>query len=147
MIIELSVAVVAIGFIVLVVYLARTLTAAKKALEQANQTLAEVKESLNEVTFEAKTLIRNTNQIVMETQHDIRAVQPLFDTVKNIGELLEGATSAVKQVAAGVASSQQKREPSPEQTRQSSVQAISELVMESLGWIGAVSKFFRRNKT
>lgn len=59
MIIELSVALVAIAFAVLVFFLIKTLKSAKDSLDKVSQTLVEVQKTMDELTYEVKTTVRH----------------------------------------------------------------------------------------
>lgn len=99
MIWQISVAVIAIAFAALVVFLIRTLNTVQEALKETNQTIAEVQRDLNDVSGEVKGLIRNTNQITMDLRQKMRALDSLFGTVENVGDALEGVTAVVRRAS------------------------------------------------
>lgn len=96
MIWQISVAVVALAFVVLVFFLVRTLATLQKSLTEINHTLTEVREDLNGVSTEVKGLIRNTNQITLDLRTKMKSLDSVFDTVDNVGATLEVVTSTVR---------------------------------------------------
>ncbi|WP_058301390.1 DUF948 domain-containing protein [Gorillibacterium timonense] len=96
MILEISVAVIAIAFAALVLFLIRTLHTLQVTLKDTNKTIVEVQRELNEVSTEVKGLIRNTNQITLDVRTKMKALDSLFGTVENVGDTLEGVTSTLR---------------------------------------------------
>ncbi|WP_438434554.1 DUF948 domain-containing protein [Gorillibacterium sp. sgz500922] len=96
MIWEISVAVIAVAFAALVVFLIRTLNTVQTSLKDTNKTIVEVQRELNDVSTEVKGLIRNTNQITMDVRNKMKALDSLFGTVENVGDTLEGVTSTLR---------------------------------------------------
>ncbi|WP_036720029.1 DUF948 domain-containing protein [Paenibacillus sp. JCM 10914] len=104
MITQISIAVIAVAFVVLVFFLIKTLNAATQSLDRVNQTLQDVQKTVDELTYEIKQTIRNTNEITVDVQHKMKQIDPVMDTVKNLGEALSEVTYAVKQVSSGLVS-------------------------------------------
>ncbi len=96
MIIEISLAVIAIAFVALVIYLITFITALKVTLGQVDQTLVEVREQLNEVGGEAKKTLEQTNEISTDFKSKVAKLNSVFATVANIGEFLEQKTFFLK---------------------------------------------------
>lgn len=96
MIWQISVGVVALAFVVLVIFLVRTLATLQKSLTEINHTLTEVREDLNGVSTEVKGLIRNTNQITLDVRTKMKSLDSVFETVDNVGATLEVVTSTVR---------------------------------------------------
>lgn len=104
MLIEISVLIIAAAFAILVFYLIKTLKAATNSLDKVTQTLQEVQTTIDELSYEVKQTIRNTNDITEDVQHKMKQIDPVMVTVKNLGEALSEVTYAVKEVSAGVIS-------------------------------------------
>lgn len=102
MIIELSVALVAIAFAILVFFLIKTLQSAKESLDKVSQTLVEVQKTVDELTYEVKTTVRHANEITADVQNKIQKIDPVIDSVKNLGEVMNELTLTVKQVSVTV---------------------------------------------
>ncbi|MEC0259444.1 DUF948 domain-containing protein [Paenibacillus lautus] len=104
MLTQISVAIIAVAFAVLVFFLIKTLKAATQSLEKVTETLQDVQKTVDELSYEVKQTIRNTNDITVDVQHKMRQIDPVLDTVKNLGEALSEVTYAVKQVSSGMVS-------------------------------------------
>lgn len=102
MIIELSVALVAVAFAVLVFFLIKTLKSAKDSLDNVSQTLKEVQKTIDELTYEVKTTVRHANDITADVQNKIQKIDPVIDSVKNLGDVMSELTLTVKQVSVTV---------------------------------------------
>lgn len=102
MIIELSVALAAIAFAVLVFFLIKTLKSAKDSLDKVSQTLQEVQKTIDELTYEVKTTVRHANDITADVQGKIQKIDPIVDSVKNLGDVMNELTLTVKQVSVTV---------------------------------------------
>lgn len=102
MIIELSVALVAVAFAVLVFFLIKTLKSAKESLDKVSQTLQEVQKTIDELTYEVKTTVRHANDITADVQGKIQKIDPIVDSVKNLGDVMNELTLTVKQVSVTV---------------------------------------------
>ncbi|MDQ0196156.1 DUF948 domain-containing protein [Paenibacillus wynnii] len=99
MIIELSVALVAVAFAILVFFLIKTLKSAKDSLDKVSQTLQEVQKTIDELTYEVKTTVRHANDITLDVQGKIQKIDPIMDSVKNLGDVMSELTLSVKQVS------------------------------------------------
>jgi uncharacterized protein YoxC len=97
---QISVAIIAIAFGVLVYFLVRTLTAVQTSLKETNETIVQIQGTLDDVTTEVKGLIRNTNQITLDVRNKMKALDSLFGTVENVGDTLEGVTSSLRSASA-----------------------------------------------
>ncbi|WP_044482461.1 DUF948 domain-containing protein, partial [Paenibacillus antibioticophila] len=83
MIWEISVAVIAVAFAVLVVFLVKTLKAAENSLDKTTQTLQEVQKTIDELSYEVKSVVRQANQIIGDLQHKMEQIDPVLESVKN----------------------------------------------------------------
>ncbi|WP_025690006.1 DUF948 domain-containing protein [Paenibacillus zanthoxyli] len=102
MIISLSVALIAVAFAVLVFFLIKTLNSAKASLDKVSQTLQEVQKTVDELTYEVKATVRHANKITADVQGKIEKIDPIMDSVQNLGEVLSELTMTVKQVSVTV---------------------------------------------
>ncbi|GIP54596.1 MULTISPECIES: DUF948 domain-containing protein [Paenibacillus] len=99
MIWEISVALIAVAFAVLVVFLIKTLKAAEKSLDKTTQTLQEVQKTIDELSYEVKNVVRQANDITGDLQHKMEQIDPVLESVKNVGDVLNEVTLAAKQVS------------------------------------------------
>ncbi|MFD1884142.1 DUF948 domain-containing protein [Paenibacillus wenxiniae] len=98
MIISISVAIIAIAFAVLVVFLVKVLLAAKDSLDNVSTTLKDVQKTMEELTYEVKQTIRTVNDITANVDHKLKQVDPVVDSVNNLGIVLTEVTEVVKEL-------------------------------------------------
>lgn len=102
MMIQWSVAVIAVAFAVLVIYLIRMLKSAILSLEETNRTLVEVQQTVNDLNVEARQVLHTVNQITVDVKNKMTTVQPLFETAHDVGQVLHSITASVKEVASAI---------------------------------------------
>lgn len=113
MVIQISVAVAAIAFAGLAVYLILTLRKGMTTLGETNKTLAEVRNAVHGLTQEASQLIRNANQVTRDVKGKMRTIDPLFESAHDVGEVIQTVTDSVKK-AAGIPSAPERIASGPE---------------------------------
>jgi uncharacterized protein YoxC len=111
MIIELSVAVIAIAFAALVVYLIQTLRSVTDLLSQTNVTIREIQGEISGLSLEATELLKHTNEVTIDVRNKLHSIDPVVDSVKNIGDAVQEVTDSVKEATAAVAGSIRKHVP------------------------------------
>ncbi|CAI6084617.1 hypothetical protein PAECIP112173_04348 [Paenibacillus sp. JJ-100] len=99
MIYQISVALIAVAFAVLVFFLIRTLKSAQSSLDNVSQTLQEVQKTIDELSYEVKQTVRHANDITADVQHKMKKIDPVMESVENLGEVLSEVTAAAKQVS------------------------------------------------
>lgn len=107
MVIQISVAVAAIAFAGLAVYLILTLRKGMTTLGETNKTLAEVRNAVHGLTQEASQLIRNANQVTRDVKGKMQTIDPLFESAHDVGEVIQTVTDSVKK-AAGIQAAPQR---------------------------------------
>lgn len=111
MIIEISVALIALAFVALVIYLIVFLKAMRKTLVQVNHTLIDVRKTLDEVGGEASKIMKHTNQLSFDLKRKMESLDPMFTAFSNVGDYLEQKTFSLKRA---ILPSGEKEEPSEE---------------------------------
>lgn len=96
MIIEISVAVIAVAFVVLVIYLITMIGALRTTMHQIDQTVIEVRKQMDEMGGQAKKTIEHTNLISFDLKRKMESLNSIFNTLSNVGEILESKTNALK---------------------------------------------------
>ncbi|WP_246281353.1 DUF948 domain-containing protein [Saccharibacillus qingshengii] len=89
--------IVAVAFAVLVIFLIKVLQAGTKTLENTAQTLKEVQKTMDELTYEVKQVVRHTNDIALDANHKLKQLDPVMESVKNLGQLLNEVTLVSQQ--------------------------------------------------
>jgi uncharacterized protein YoxC len=102
MVIQISIALIALGFLALVFFLIRILIKGMVSLNETNRTLAEVRNAVHGLTGEAKVLIHTANQITYDVKGKIKTVEPLLESAHDVGEILHNVTSTVKNAAEAI---------------------------------------------
>lgn len=96
MIIEISVAIIALAFVALVIYIIAVTKALKVTLGQVNQTLSDVRKHLDDLGTEAKKATENVDQLGHDLNSKMEALKPIFNAISNIGDYLEQKTKTLK---------------------------------------------------
>lgn len=105
MIIEISVACIAVAFVVLVAFLVATLQSARASLKQVSETLAHLEVKVDAISQETVKLMHTTQNIADDVQGKMKSVDTLFHSIGQVGESVHQITSSVKQVSATVSDS------------------------------------------
>ncbi|MDO7907843.1 DUF948 domain-containing protein [Paenibacillus sp. JX-17] len=108
MIWQISIAVIAIAFAVLVFFLIKTLQSASGSLDKVTQTLQDVQKTVDELSYEVKQMLRHANDITVDVEYKMKKIDPVMESVKNLGDVLNEVTSAAKQVSTTLMSRFQK---------------------------------------
>lgn len=99
MIIELSIAAIAVAFVCLVVYVITTIKSLRQTLEHVNETLVCAKTHIDELGGEGRRIIHQANALSLDVQGKLETLDPLFLTVAHVGEALERKTASFVQSA------------------------------------------------
>ncbi|CAJ1186188.1 methyl-accepting chemotaxis-like protein [Companilactobacillus paralimentarius DSM 13238 = JCM 10415] len=90
----------AVAFVVLVVYLARTLVQTAKLLQELQETMKEttkmveiLSKNTDEIMDQSTKLVDKTNTLMDDVNSKSSKLNPLFDTVENLGKKSAAATS------------------------------------------------------
>lgn len=123
---EISVAVIAAGFVVLVYFLVRTLQAAQESLRETNRTLKQVQTDLSVLKEETVRLVKTSEEVTSDIQSKLRALDPLCQSIGHTGEALQQMTSTVRQVSSAVTSSARTSTPNTKEPSSSRIMDIIE---------------------
>lgn len=103
--IEISVAVIALAFVVLVVYVVKTLMATEKSMNQLNDNLLQMKEQVDQLSKESAELIKNTNMVTVDLHKKSKSLDGLFSSIEETGQALHQVTSSVREVSTTLSNS------------------------------------------
>lgn len=84
-ILYLSIALIAIAFFVLVIYLSKTLKSAQSTLEHVSKTLKGFEKQLEGVTSETTTLLHKTNELADDLKMKSESLNTIVDAVRDVG--------------------------------------------------------------
>ncbi len=99
MIIEISVAVIAVAFAALVIYLIILIKGLRNTLKQVDKTIIQARMQLDEIGPQAKKAIEHTNQVSFDIKTKMESLNSVFNTVSNLGDILEHKSLALKKEA------------------------------------------------
>lgn len=89
MIIDVSIAVIALAFVVLVIYLICLMNALRVTLSQVNHTLVDARTQLGELGSQTQKVVEATNQMSSD-------LKPIFNAINQAGQILEHQATALK---------------------------------------------------
>ncbi|PLT32251.1 DUF948 domain-containing protein [Bacillus sp. V5-8f] len=111
-ILYLSAAVAAIAFLVLVIFLSRTLKSLQTTLDSVAHTLDGLEKQMQGVTVETASLLHKTNVLAEDLQKKSENLNSVVNAVKGVGESIKGFNSSIQkvsnQVQAGIDNNQEK---------------------------------------
>ncbi|MGZ4161721.1 MAG: DUF948 domain-containing protein [Neobacillus sp.] len=98
-ILYLSVALIAVAFFILVIYLVKTLKSLQGTLTGVSKTLMEVEKHLDDVTTETTLLLQKTNVIADDFQHKAESLNTVVDAVKDVGTTVSKFNGTLKNIS------------------------------------------------
>jgi uncharacterized protein YoxC len=105
MLIELSVAIIAVAFVGLTAYVIISLRSINESVQTVSRTLEKAQLHVDEVTRETVILMRSTTQITEDLHNKLKHVDALFESVGEVGDAVNQVTASMKQVSATVTKS------------------------------------------
>lgn len=84
-ILYLSVALIAIAFVVLVIYISKVLKSLQVTLENVSKTLTGLEKQLEGVTTETTALLKKTNTLAEDVQRKTESLNVVVEAVKDVG--------------------------------------------------------------
>lgn len=98
MIWQISIAVIALAFLALVIFLILTLVSLRKSLQLTNETLEDLHLQVNDLTEETTKILKSSNDIVTNIYDKMKAFDPLFQSIHNVSDTIEDATDTFKKI-------------------------------------------------
>ncbi|OCA81868.1 DUF948 domain-containing protein [Pradoshia sp. D12] len=97
-ILYLSVALIAIAFLVLVIYLSRTLKSLQTTMESVSSTLTGLETQMQGITTETTLLLHKTNALAEDIQHKSENLNTVVDAVKGVGGSIQRVNQTIDQI-------------------------------------------------
>lgn len=88
-ILYLSVALIAIAFFILVIYLIKTLKTVQGTLQSLTKTIEGMEKQIHEIGSETAQLLHKTNAVADDVQKKVESLNVLFDAVKQVGSTVQ----------------------------------------------------------
>ncbi|UII55213.1 DUF948 domain-containing protein [Cytobacillus spongiae] len=97
-ILYLSVALIAIAFFILVIYVSKTLKSLQGTLDRVSHTLAGLERQLDGVTRETTELLSKTNTLADDIQKKSESLNSVVDAVKEVGDSVRGFNQSITKI-------------------------------------------------
>ncbi len=97
MIIEMSMSIIALAFVVLTIYLISMSKAVQKTLDELNRTLIESRIHLRELSQNSGKTMDKVETIGVDLKQKMETLNPIFNSISNLGKIFESQSSAMKQ--------------------------------------------------
>jgi uncharacterized protein YoxC len=101
-IVYISVAIVALAFLVLVIYLGKTLKSVQLTLKQVAGTLAGLEKQMEGITNETTVLLQKTNLLADDIQKKSQSLNTVVDAVKDVGVSIQKFNGSIQNVSESV---------------------------------------------
>lgn len=98
MVIDISVAIIAVAFLALVIYLILTLQSLRQTFNHLNAALAPIQRHTEDLCEQAENLLDQTTRLTKDLKHKSEALESVFHSVANVGESLEKITKKNNQL-------------------------------------------------
>lgn len=100
--IAVAVIIVAVAFAVLVLYLAQTLKATQRTMNNVADTLEGLEKQIEGITSETTLLLQKTNDLVEDVNHKTAKLDSMFEGVEVIGDSFHGLTKTLSRLTATI---------------------------------------------
>lgn len=101
-ILYLSVALIAIAFFILVIYLSKTLKSLRVTLDHMAGTLASLEKQLDGVTTETTVLLHKTNELASDIQHKAESLNSVVEAVKEVGDSVKKFSGSIQSITSSL---------------------------------------------
>lgn len=101
-ILYLSIALIAIAFLVLVIYLAKTLKSLQETLSGVSGTLRGLEKQLDAVMGETHLLLQKTNALAEDIHQKSKDLNSVVVAVKDVGTTIAGFNGTIKNITTSV---------------------------------------------
>lgn len=101
-ILYLSVALIAIAFFILVIYISKTLKSLQATLQSVSKTLGGLEDQLRGVTTETTELLQKTNGLAEDLQRKSESLNSVVDAVKDVGTTVSHFNQTLQNVTLAV---------------------------------------------
>ncbi|CAM4323462.1 DUF948 domain-containing protein [Paenibacillus alkaliterrae] len=112
-ILQISVAVIAVAFVVLMYFLVQTLKTLTGALEETKKTIGQLREEVSQISVDVKEAVHHTNAMTMDVRSKLRSLDMIFTSVNDIGHAIHAFTGAARESAASLTAALKKERQKP----------------------------------
>lgn len=97
-----SVALIAIAFVILVIYVAKTLKSLTGTLNHVSNTLVGLEKQVDDVTKETTILLHRTNELASDIQQKAESLNNVVDAVKEVGDTVRKFNGSLQSISTSV---------------------------------------------
>lgn len=101
-ILYLSIAVIAVAFLILVIYLSKTLKSLQVTLDSVSKTLSGLEKQLDGVTSETTALLHKTNALAEDIGQKSESLNSVVNAVKDVGDTVRSFNGSIQKVTSTV---------------------------------------------
>ncbi|MBD8069003.1 DUF948 domain-containing protein [Bacillus sp. PS06] len=101
-IVYISAAIIALGFLVLVIYLVKTLKSLQITLTRVAGTLTGLEKQMEGIATETTTLLQKTNVLADDLQKKSQSLNSVFDAVNDVGQSIQKFNGSIQNVSESV---------------------------------------------
>jgi uncharacterized protein YoxC len=98
----LSAAVAAIAFLILVIFLSKTLRSLQITLDSVSKTLSGLEKQLDGVTRETTELLQKTNSLAEDIQKKSESLNSVVEAVKDVGHTVQKFSQTIDSITSSV---------------------------------------------
>lgn len=105
MLIQISIAVIAFAFVILLYSLVQTLKILRAGLDEMRLTISQLRTDVTQIAVDVKEAVHNTNAMTLDVRTKLNSLDVLFTSVNDIGHAIHTFTGAAKESASSLVSS------------------------------------------
>lgn len=105
MLIQVSIAVIAFAFVILLYSLVQTLKILRAGLDEMRLTISQLRTDVTQIAVDVKEAVHNTNAMTLDVRTKLNSLDVLFTSVNDIGHAIHTFTGAAKESASSLVSS------------------------------------------
>ncbi|WP_018921560.1 DUF948 domain-containing protein [Salsuginibacillus kocurii] len=133
----IGVLIAALAFLVLVIFLARTLAKLADVLTGVEKTVGQLPDQLNQITKETGDVLHNTNETIIDVNEKMQTLNPVFYIAEDAGEASRKLSSSLVDVTS---SFKKNTEAATEETWQKELGGV-------YGFLALMYFLFQKRKT
>lgn len=103
MVVQISVAIIAVAFVILVIFLVNTLRSLTALLTKTSHTLTDIEIQFAAYSKDTGELLRHSKEIAADVRDKLNTIDTGFAAIKHTVDAAKEITSSVRQVSAAVA--------------------------------------------
>jgi uncharacterized protein YoxC len=103
-----SIALIAVSFFILVIYIARTLTVLQETIRRLTAAIDHLDKEVQGITAEAAQLLKKTNALADDVQKKVEGLNSLVHAVSDVGATVQSFNRSLRQISSAVTTHREK---------------------------------------